>query len=1416
MATDFSTGDIYKEALRSLGEKRGQADNASKGPFTGLNEQGGAAYDALNNEAYVNKALTDRAFGTAGDRMETIKQRRESNLRNTLGKNERQRRNFEQSVDLAIKNYETQKEAGETIAAAQYGAAEAAALVSQSNFEKQLGLKRQQLEMDKKNSEFEHAFKLLSDRKLNEKGFQGITGIKVKKKPRPKPAFNMASVNAIIADANHAAIQSGVAALKENRLQEGYQGSSDTGGNPEIVGMTGSEYLAAHKEEYIEQYGATEFGIAQAYFWGVDTNESILEHDLTGVDSIPILVDFINNLNTNITELGMEECINQINNLMTSAQNEFNSAKAQKRNNDYPGEVGWDAVTQINPDLAKMFSYTNSDEDQEREWLGLPPTSFTSEAVWQSFSSLQQDYSPFALEERNEMLDKVDISSLSASEAFCVLAYIDSVVNPSDKNRILESGVYDTRYTVEILSAGEAIFESTKTQHEEFLIAVAATIPNQYDSPEANAIEVQLRKDESTWADLSLEDQAYFAEQKIENYQKVIDEYNRLLNYDFPGTNQKLAALDEELNNATLKLSEAANILDITGPDDPDANAEWEKCKSEVVRIETEQNNLRLEIQKAEIVQTMAEYNKLPNNSDFEVVSSIGEAKVNPSALGVYLHNEEVINKVTFAQYISSDQVYFELDNTDEYQGSAFVQIENGIMDLAVEYEIYAYMTDDEINIYNYLLAKEGTKSADDYLDFLEEILNYRQGIADAKSMEDDPVSQYLYSIIAGLDQFGSGVRQVFSSDRLPTTSVQFTSDAIYEDLADDGFKMPEFLGGKSIGQVVYNTGKNIGFEAPSTLVTLATAGAAAPVAITGRIASALLMGLSMKGNTYNWALAQGYDKTQAETYSILTGAGVAILQYASGGAMSSIGKTAGNIINKVASKIDEGLFRIASKIKITNISKAAEVYLQKELTPAFANIALSENSQLMLPSPRTIYPTLFGAVTTGILKAGPLITSNIDKNLAGMAVRQANKLNELVDNALALRPDTEAYRLARGLSTGDIPADEFNAGKLLMEYIDADGDTSFMYKPSASEGMEPLLLEANPNAVATQDVKIKVGNTAQEMQTLSDQTGLDLYNNSVNNAYLQFGQNPTNGNALAVYDASLESLDGAMAQQQAGTISLTDSQLGAINAQAEVVQARANELAVQGQTGNTYSIGEILTQTERLVTTLQALPPTIKAKIGYDGVFNALLSAQMNGSNMDLAQAALDNARAGVEAALEMDGLDAGTRSALEGLLGKIDRAGGIRDNGNNGATLKENLLLDGYSIFETKSAETANIEWANRGYDKPPIRPETEVYIVEAGDNQYVRFYNVDDNGKGNMIGRWLVKPSDIEGLTLSEIIDKYALPEPPEYICDVSLPANFVLEVSEANGLDSWGEGGGIQYDTMDGDLEIDWFTNPRKLD
>ena len=104
------------------------------------------------------------------------------------------------------------------------------------------------------------------------------------------------------------------------------------------------------------------------------------------------------------------------------------------------------------------------------------------------------------------------------------------------------------------------------------------------------------------------------------------------------------------------------------------------------------------------------------------------------------------------------------------------------------------------------------------------------------------------------------------------------------------------------------------------------------------------------------------------------------------------------------------------------------------------------------------------------------------------------------------------------------------------------------------------------------------------------------------------------------------QSLDEGIAQS-------TPQQSTKLMQQVDVVQGRMNELVAEStQTGNINPAQQITTQAETLVSALQALPPTIKAKIGYDTVFNALLSAQMNGSNVELAQAALDKASAGVE----------------------------------------------------------------------------------------------------------------------------------------------------------------------------------------
>jgi len=112
-------------------------------------------------------------------------------------------------------------------------------------------------------------------------------------------------------------------------------------------------------------------------------------------------------------------------------------------------------------------------------------------------------------------------------------------------------------------------------------------------------------------------------------------------------------------------------------------------------------------------------------------------------------------------------------------------------------------------------------------------------------------------------------------------------------------------------------------------------------------------------------------------------------------------------------------------------------------------------------------------------------------------------------------------------------------------------------------------------------------------------------------------------------------------------------------------------------------------------------LPPSVKDSIGYDGVFNAFLSATMNGGNTQLAQTALDQARAGAKDALKEPHLDAEAKGALQGLLEDIDNGKGMGDNENTDY-LKNEINVDRNTISEIRAMERGE-------------RPDPSTYISQ-----------------------------------------------------------------------------------------------------
>jgi hypothetical protein len=137
---------------------------------------------------------------------------------------------------------------------------------------------------------------------------------------------------------------------------------------------------------------------------------------------------------------------------------------------------------------------------------------------------------------------------------------------------------------------------------------------------------------------------------------------------------------------------------------------------------------------------------------------------------------------------------------------------------------------------------------------------------------------------------------------------------------------------------------------------------------------------------------------------------------------------------------------------------------------------------------------------------------------------------------------------------------------------------------------------------------------------------------------------------------------------------------------------------------------------------------------------------------------------------------------------------------------------IVYGGKIIKTVSAEDVNSWWKiEKGYDNPPYKPNsvvTEIELIETA--KFVRVY---DGKKKKMQGGWIMKAEDIAGLSPQQIKDLYALPNVPQYICDVDLPAGTRLRMGIANEISGWGKGGGNQYDLMG--QYIDGFSNERLL-
>ena len=388
------------------------------------------------------------------------------------------------------------------------------------------------------------------------------------------------------------------------------------------------------------------------------------------------------------------------------------------------------------------------------------------------------------------------------------------------------------------------------------------------------------------------------------------------------------------------------------------------------------------------------------NAQDFEEYARMGAELSNPDhnsfAIGSWHpFDGEVQNKVTYSR--------------DNYYNIIRAAKSGAHTDGDI---IYHYMTDDEVKIHNYYLAKYGEEKADEYLDSIEEQLNARLASGMFEDLEGKTAQELVFGISAGIDQFGSGMKSLFSGeDYIPVSAIQIASQMVREDLADNGMKLPEAIGGASLGQVAYDavtTGANM---LPSIL-TSSLAGVLNPAA--GAFTGAALLGASASGNAYQEMLNLGYDKGQARAYSVLVGASEAGLQYLLGGIGKLGGKVSGKVLAKLVSNVDNAFARTAIKIGGNMLSEGAEEYLQEILTPWFENLTLYTENEIELITPESLYSGLLGALTAGFMDGGSTVKGEINTYNTGKTLQKADiSAERLARLGKTFSADSVAYQLA-------------------------------------------------------------------------------------------------------------------------------------------------------------------------------------------------------------------------------------------------------------------------------------------------------------------------------------------------------------------------------------------------------------------
>ncbi|MBR3973253.1 MAG: hypothetical protein IKJ99_04820 [Oscillospiraceae bacterium] len=526
-------------------------------------------------------------------------------------------------------------------------------------------------------------------------------------------------------------------------------------------------------------------------------------------------------------------------------------------------------------------------------------------------------------------------------------------------------------------------------------------------------------------------------------------------------------------------------------------------------------------------------------------------------------------------------------------------------------------LSDHEKKIYNYYYATEGAESADEYLGGIRESLNNRRAQSIYKDLECHTALEMAFGVEAGIDQFQSGMKSLIHNqdgEYLPASAKQMASQMVREDLKDDGFKTPDWMGGASLGQ--------IGYDAITTTANMAPSILASTVANyllpgSGAVVGNVLLGASAVGGAYQEALNQGYEKKQAGAYATMVGASEVGLNYLLGGISKLGGKVTGGALQKLLSNVDNVIFRTAGELGGNMLSEGLEEGLQEVMTTWFKNIYLNQNNAIN--GTDVLYSSLLGALTAGVFEGTSVVGNAASTHAQGRQLITSGAGESLVNLGKTFDLGSAARELADKVN---ITTDAYTLGRLLRE-VDAglsDQNKADIAKSLMSKGMDAQTAIKNAKIM---EYVIEGGEVSNlQMEMIQKNTVLADTMREVMNGNSSVNQRN------AGYSGVMDALDPSRTNpaEAGGTIPETEGNLPTEQAiAAEAVYEPETLGAGTYEDGKTYhkSTGNVVTP--RKVTSIKDGKVTLETEDnqtvnaedvefgdeGYDLVFRSITSAE-------------------------------------------------------------------------------------------------------------------------------------------------------------------------------------------------------------